>query len=438
MKAIARAALLVSAGLGLPASPAAGQGKAPLRPPKLYAVLIIDSDSSLRDDVLQDRNQLRRVLRQTFATRPHRLELAVLEGRAVTPAGILGHLQKLRGKVRDIDTVFCHYSGHGTTRDGKHVLTLTSGDLPRARLRSALTALKVRQVVLTSDACSNDATQAEGRAMKRLPDADWEVLEMLFFHHRGVTDINGCQNGAFCWNYAGPGKKPLGGVFTLSLARLMCGKVEDFTRGRSAAHFVSSAASSRGASSRFVTWGEFVQPLKQRTNALFREISRTEPNPRHAIRQQGHQTPQVFSLGTRAPQQITDRKWLFGAEVGRPKDGGAVVEQVYSGTPAARAGFRKGDVVVALNGRKVASGAGFLRLVEQSNGQLRIDLTRAGQRRVASVTCKPVWGNKGTAYQKKPGAYPKTQYTRPSTGGGYYPPTVLPPSVVCPPACPGH
>src|SRR5436305_38846 len=77
--------------LGLP-SPALTQQPQPNpRPPKLYALLLIDTNSNLRESLEVDRNNVRRVLEEGFSTRPHRLVLDVLEGDQATPDNVLRH-----------------------------------------------------------------------------------------------------------------------------------------------------------------------------------------------------------------------------------------------------------------------------------------------------------------------------------------------------------
>jgi hypothetical protein len=373
-------AALLAVFLAVSGGTTAGQVKSTLRPPRLYALLIIDTDSNLREAVLKDRDYLRKLLKEAFKTRPNRLELVVLEGKAVTPDKVLGHCRKLQGKVRSVDTLFCHYSGHGQTRGGEHVLVMKHGELPRSKLRSALQALGGRLVVLTSDSCSDVPKRPQGRALPPLPKASWPVLDTLFFHHQGVTDINGCQQGAFCWNYYGPDKKDQGGVFTLALARLLCAKMEEFGKSAEQANFVS--------------WEQFLEPLQQRTDGLFQEMLKAAPNAPD-LSKQGRQTPHSFSLGRKAVQNIVDRQWLFGAEFGRRRpDGAAVVGKVYPDTPAAQAGFRKGDVIVAVNGSKAASPEDFVRLVEYSDGKLKVEFLRGGKKEEKTVICQAVKAKK--------------------------------------------
>lgn len=81
----------------------------------------------------------------------------------------------------------------------------------------------------------------------------------------------------------------------------------------------------------------------------------------------------------------------FGSHIGvsiRDENGGVTVERVESGTPAERAGFREGDVVVEFDGEKVRSARQFTRVVEETRPDRPVTavVTRAGTRQTLTVT----------------------------------------------------
>lgn len=76
------------------------------------------------------------------------------------------------------------------------------------------------------------------------------------------------------------------------------------------------------------------------------------------------------------------------AEAGLAEPGGARVEAVRPGTPAAAAGMQAGDVVVALDGERVRSARAFARLVQETPAGRAVTLaiSRAGERLSIEVT----------------------------------------------------
>ena len=69
-------------------------------------------------------------------------------------------------------------------------------------------------------------------------------------------------------------------------------------------------------------------------------------------------------------------------------DGGVVVGRVERGSPAARAGLREGDVIVAVNGQAVPDAAGLVRAISRLvvGSEATVDLVRAGRRLRVALT----------------------------------------------------
>lgn len=81
----------------------------------------------------------------------------------------------------------------------------------------------------------------------------------------------------------------------------------------------------------------------------------------------------------------------FGSHIGvsiRDESGGVAIEKVESGTPAERAGFRSGDVVVEFDGEKVRSARQFTRVVEETRPDRPVSavVMRDGSRQTLTVT----------------------------------------------------
>ena len=64
-------------------------------------------------------------------------------------------------------------------------------------------------------------------------------------------------------------------------------------------------------------------------------------------------------------------------------DYGLLVLRVGPGTPAARAGVQKGDVVLLVDGRELRSVPQLIRAMERAEGRLRLELLRKGERKSA-------------------------------------------------------
>jgi hypothetical protein len=365
---------------------APAQADAKLPDPKLYALLVFDTDSTLKPFLDGNRARLEQVLDQTFKTRPNNFEKKVLAADAVTRRGVLEYYQKeLAGKVKSEDTLLFYYAGHGATIGERgHCLTMFHDGagpyLARKELLDAMKDLKARHVVVLTDCCSADIRGVFGKE-ERLPEASWPVIDCLLFQHRGVTDVNACQQNAFSW-FSNTGDEA-GGAFTLALAPLLCTRKEDFK-------------SVFGAEDGFVTWAQFVRPLQRLTNQKYlalrteflklppSELSDEQKQTQDLARNQKEQTPQVLSLGERAEQKVVRRTWLLGTKLGTGlnadnKPVGAVVGKVYPDTPAARANLAEGDVILAVNGRETLTDLVAFREIDHSNGKVVLKLRRGDE-----------------------------------------------------------
>jgi S1-C subfamily serine protease len=69
-------------------------------------------------------------------------------------------------------------------------------------------------------------------------------------------------------------------------------------------------------------------------------------------------------------------------------DAGVTIHEVRAGTPAERAGFKTGDVVVTFDGQEIRSARGFVRVVEETPPRKAVTavVTRAGSRQTLTVT----------------------------------------------------
>ncbi len=110
--------------------------------------------------------------------------------------------------------------------------------------------------------------------------------------------------------------------------------------------------------------------------------------------------------GTRVGVSIRD---LNEDELKAGKAGGVVVEEVETDSPAQKAGFKPGDIVVDFDGERVRSSQQFTRLVQETAGGRSVQATvmRDGQR--VTLTVQPrsaepfkYWNNSGDEAFKMP------------------------------------
>jgi serine protease Do len=75
------------------------------------------------------------------------------------------------------------------------------------------------------------------------------------------------------------------------------------------------------------------------------------------------------------------------AALGLAQDSGAMVADVTDGTPAAKAGLQRGDIVTAVNGTEVKDPGDLTRLIATAKPgeEVQIDLLRAGKPTEVSV-----------------------------------------------------
>jgi hypothetical protein len=268
-----------------------------------------------------------------------------------------------------------------------HDLKARQPGLGRNELFDELQKLNVRHIVVLSDCCSATIRGVFGKEAP-LPKASWPVLDCLFFHHKGVTDINACQQDAFSWFHSNGEEEQeaeAGGAFTLALGPLFCTQKENF-------------ATVFRTEDGFVTWQQFAKPLQEGTNNRYvairadflnypsEKLSNGEKVNQKRARSQSEQVPDLISLAKRAPQNVQAPKWLFGAQLGTAKleSGktvvvvGQVSPKTLTGepTPAARADVRTDDIILEVNGFATPTDLDAAREIDHSEQKMTVKIRR--------------------------------------------------------------
>jgi dienelactone hydrolase len=147
-------------------------------------------------------------------------------------------------------------------------------------------------------------------------------------------------------------------------------------------------------------------------------------------------------MPARVPEGELPRRAIFGAQLApvtkevreRQKldgDGGVVIEKIFPGTSAAKAGFQAGDVILAVGDARVTGVPAFLDIVAKARAGdvLTFAVVRDGVKGEKRVTLQEMPREKGDGYEviysfvTSHGARLRTIITRPKVGGRH--PAVL-------------
>ncbi len=85
---------------------------------------------------------------------------------------------------------------------------------------------------------------------------------------------------------------------------------------------------------------------------------------------------------------------------------GALIDSVFAGSPAARAGLRSGDIIVALNGKKLESSAELQEQIAQRDpgDTIQLEVVRSGKRQRVTVVLAELGGSSGRTITQRSGS----------------------------------
>jgi hypothetical protein len=278
----ARATLVLAAFSAL-ANTAAAAGAAPKELTRLHALLVIDSNSSIKDDVTVDQHRMEGLL--TGGIPPDRLDLTTYAGDRATPENILQYYRNLN--TNSSEALLFFFAGHGATDPQQgHYLAMEPSRgkarfLTRTELRQVMQEKQAGLVVILTDCCSNVVPlppPPPGIPLREpSPKESAEiapVIRCLLFQQRGVVDITAATNEE-AW-----GDSLEGGVFTRTLARLLQSQVKDLDRDRDG----------------FVTWKEFYPSLEKATHDAFEDWAAAARRGGADVPRTAAQTPRSYRL----------------------------------------------------------------------------------------------------------------------------------------------
>ena len=103
-------------------------------------------------------------------------------------------------------------------------------------------------------------------------------------------------------------------------------------------------------------------------------------------------------LGVRIQEVTTELAESFGLD----KKQGAVISEVLGGSPAERAGLKAGDIILAVNGKKVADMHALPRMVaaKKPGTKVKLKVLRRGENLQVKVVLDDLEGDSGTEYSQ--------------------------------------
>jgi serine protease Do len=102
----------------------------------------------------------------------------------------------------------------------------------------------------------------------------------------------------------------------------------------------------------------------------------------------GQNRPDTYVRPMQDFMVLAGRGAEIGVKIAEGKDGGVVVDEVTSDSPAAKAGLKRSDVIVEFDGERVRSARQFSRLVQETppGRTVKATIVRDGQRKDVQIT----------------------------------------------------
>lgn len=325
-----------------------GLSTAHAQAPKVHVHLLIVADGEnfaggARDRIYADGNSIEDVIGAQIPAE----DLSVLEidrNKQITRRSVLNAISNVEPAPNDV-LVF-YYSGHGAVdpRQGHYFqLSGNSDTLLRSDLRNALLSRNARLTVMITDCCAAilNLPRAAGAAA-HAPAEKWSPLcKKLMKEGAGLVDFTSSTPPEFSFI----SKEKFGSIFTQCLC-------EEIVNNES----------------RPMTWKELFGLTKGAT-------------VKQSLKERGEG-------GRQTPQLLRYEVMRLGVEAQGIQGGGVRIIRVADGFPAAKAGIEPGDVIVSWNGVPVRGSADFDRIVDESHGEVEVEVRNVRDRQIYSITIK--------------------------------------------------
>ncbi len=329
--------------------------------PTIHVVIAADGRAGFGQNLVADRENMERVFRQHVPK--SQLDIVLMDVKAITPDSLLAAVAKL--EIEKEDTLVVYYSGHGANddRNGGHYFQLKDDDGKTAELqrRTLLAKMKEKQArlcVLLTDCCNlldRSSGNSKNATTTSSPKKMSPLFEGLFLKAEGVVDITSSKLGEA--SFLDTTTKKRGSCFTYPLVELF-EKYRDDDK---------------------MSWPKFVDELRTNVKKAFSE---SWPDG-YKIEQSGSgsfvQKTQTVEVYGKLPGEESSGDSLlqgprFGVRAVNRQGGGVRITEVVSRSPGQRAGFEVGDVIVEINGQKVADEKDYSDLIDKSPKNCEIKL----------------------------------------------------------------
>lgn len=354
---------------------------------KLRVLLVIDNDAPrIGKVVARDEQHITKFLKEGLPADRYSVDRLPNKTQPLNRQAIMDYYANIQSGPDEALLFF--YVGHGGTTENDHLLTVTgdgrgvdsfSGErcysVSRKALVTSMQTTRAGLIVVLTACCSNyikpdRSTQIYGEARPSfsVPEKIKPVIRSLFFQHRGIVDITAAPPGEFA---IGDGER---GTYLTST-------FVDLT--------LRDDLLPNNATNQFITWKDFHEKLSTDMLAAAKASKQSQQVKQVAGEEDkfimaAYDFQRAYAFQLADESKVPRKKWLFGAYYNEHDGKGLKLISVYPRSPAGRAGFQAGDILLRVDGQVLEKNFDFTRIVEGSLGEVKIDFIEARTRRPKS------------------------------------------------------